>query len=125
RGCGEGDGTATSWRSPGEWGPPATYGSGWWRMFPRTPDALKVQRRSPGAAAAASGDNGCMEIILNGQPLPLPDRTTVAGLLEAQHLAQRRVAVEVNGQIVPRGQHAGHVLAAGDRVEIVHALGGG
>ena len=46
-------------------------------------------------------------------------------LLQAQGLGERRVAVEVNGEIVPRGQHAGHVLAAGDQVEIVHALGGG
>jgi sulfur carrier protein len=35
------------------------------------------------------------------------------------------VAVEVNGEIVPRGVHATHALAEGDRVEVVHALGGG
>ena len=46
-------------------------------------------------------------------------------LLEIEGFAQRRVAVEVNGEIVPRGSHASHVLQAGDRVEIVHALGGG
>jgi sulfur carrier protein len=94
-------------------------------MFPRTPDALKVRRRIAAAAAAASGHNTRMDIILNGQSLPLPDQTTLAALLEAQHLAQRRVAVEINGEIVPRSQHAERVLAAGDRVEIVHALGGG
>ncbi|HEY9540471.1 MAG TPA: sulfur carrier protein ThiS [Luteimonas sp.] len=66
-----------------------------------------------------------MDIILNGQSLPLPDQTTLAALLEAQHLAQRRVAVEINGEIIPRSLHAEHVLAAGDKVEIVHALGGG
>src|SRR3546814_8400991 len=43
---------------------PPTYGSGWWRMFPRTPDALKVQCRIADAAAAASGHNTRMEIIL-------------------------------------------------------------
>ncbi|MBP7367169.1 MAG: sulfur carrier protein ThiS, partial [Pseudoxanthomonas sp.] len=51
--------------------------------------------------------------------------TTLASLLEAEGLAGRRVAVEVNGMIVPRGQHASQRLADGDRVEIVHALGGG
>jgi len=35
------------------------------------------------------------------------------------------VAVEVNGEIVPRGRHAEHRLQPGDRIEIVHALGGG
>ena len=66
-----------------------------------------------------------MEITINGEPRILPDDTTLAGLLEAEGLATRRVAVEVNGSIVPRGAHAGHALAAGDQVEIVHALGGG
>ncbi|AOH36238.1 sulfur carrier protein ThiS [Luteimonas sp. JM171] len=66
-----------------------------------------------------------MEIMLNGNPLPLQDGTTVTALLESQQLGERRVAVEINGEIVPRGRHAEHVLAAGDTVEIVHALGGG
>src|SRR3546814_15719270 len=94
-------------------------------MFPRTPDALKVRCRIADAATAASGHNTHMDIILNGQSLPLPDQTTLAALLEAQHLAQRRVAVELNGEIIPRSLHAEHVLAAGDKAEIVHALGGG
>jgi len=67
-----------------------------------------------------------MDILLNGDSvaLPAPD-ATVAALLAAQGLAERRVAVEVNGEIVPRGRHAEHRLQAGDKVEIVHALGGG
>lgn len=64
-------------------------------------------------------------VQLNGEPRPVPPGTTIASLLEAEGLARRRVAVEVNGEIVPRGQHAVHLLADGDRVEIVHALGGG
>ena len=40
-------------------------------------------------------------------------------------LAGKRVAVEVNLEIVPRSQHATRVLREGDRVEIVHAIGGG
>ena len=66
-----------------------------------------------------------MDIRLNGEPLALTAPCTLAGLLIAQGLAQRRVAVEVNGEIIPRGRHAEHMLADGDRVEIVHALGGG
>lgn len=74
---------------------------------------------------AALGDNGGMDIQLNGQPQALPDQSTIASLLALQGLTERRVAIEVNGEIIPRGQHAQHVLRAGDRVEIVHALGGG
>ena len=67
-----------------------------------------------------------MDIVLNGQPrsLRLAD-PTISALLQAEGLAERRVAVEVNGRIVPRGRHDTHPLQAGDRVEIVHALGGG
>lgn len=66
-----------------------------------------------------------MEIILNGEPRPLAAPLTLSELLQAEGLGERRVAVEVNGEIVPRGRHAAHRLSAGDRVEIVHALGGG
>lgn len=66
-----------------------------------------------------------MDIQLNGDALAIETGSTIAVLLEHQGLAGRRVAVEVNGEIVPRGRHDAHVLAAGDRVEIVHALGGG
>ena len=66
-----------------------------------------------------------MDIVLNGEPRSLAAATTIASLLEAEGLAGRRVAVEVNGEIVPRGSHATHVLAEGDRGEVVHALGGG
>lgn len=66
-----------------------------------------------------------MEILINGQANDVAAAATVLELLQAQGLADRRVAVEVNGEIVPRSRHAEHALASGDRVEIVHALGGG
>lgn len=66
-----------------------------------------------------------MDILLNGEPRHLAAPTTLADLLRVEGLAERRVAVEVNGGIVPRAMHAGLQLAPGDRVEIVHALGGG
>lgn len=70
-------------------------------------------------------DNAAMDILLNGEPRTLAPAATVLDLLHLEGLAERRVAVEVNGQIVPRGRHPDHALAPGDRVEIVHALGGG
>ena len=66
-----------------------------------------------------------MNIRLNGESRPLQTGTTLADLLAQEGLAGRRVAVEVNGQIVPRGRHPEHPLRDGDQVEIVHALGGG
>ena len=72
-----------------------------------------------------SRDNAGMHIQLNGDARRLAPGTTLSALPETEGLATRRVAVEVNGQIVPRGSHDRHLLADGDRVEIVHALGGG
>lgn len=66
-----------------------------------------------------------MELHLNGDARTFDAPCTVQDLLIREHLAERRVAVEVNGAIVPRSAHATHALVAGDRVEIVHALGGG
>ena len=66
-----------------------------------------------------------MDIQLNGEPRQTEADITIARLLADEGLAERRVAVEVNGEIIPRGQHASRRLQPGDRVEIVHALGGG
>lgn len=66
-----------------------------------------------------------MQIHLNGEPRQVEAGTTLASLLQDQALAGRRVALELNGEIVPRGRHADQVLQEGDRLEIVHALGGG
>lgn len=66
-----------------------------------------------------------MQIQLNGEMRQTKADATIATLLATEGFADRRVAVEVNGTIVPRGQHNAHALHEGDRVEIVHALGGG
>lgn len=66
-----------------------------------------------------------MDIQLNGSPIATSIGCTIAQLLADSDLGTRRVAVEVNGTIVPRGAHATTQLREGDRVEIVHALGGG
>ena len=66
-----------------------------------------------------------MQILLNGASTQFPSGCTIARLLDDSGLGERRVAVEVNGAIVPRSLHATHALHEGDHVEIVHALGGG
>ena len=66
-----------------------------------------------------------MDILLNGEPKTVAEHCRVVELLGAEGLGGRRVAVEVNGSIVPRSAHGEFQLQAGDQVEIVHALGGG
>jgi len=66
-----------------------------------------------------------MNIILNGEPRELPASLTVTGLLETLGYAGKRVAVERNGEIVPKSRHADTALADGDMLEIVVAVGGG
>ena len=66
-----------------------------------------------------------MNILLNGDSRTLPAATTLLELLHHEGLAERRVAVEINGRNIPRSQHAQTRLNDGDQVEIVHALGGG
>ena len=66
-----------------------------------------------------------MEIVLNGQPKLLDGPLNVADLLESLGFAGKRIAVERNGEIVPRSAHAQTMLVPGDRLEIVVAVGGG
>lgn len=66
-----------------------------------------------------------MDIFLNGRPHTVDTGTALAQLLETTGHAQRRIAVEVNREIVPRSAWSARVLGEGDRVEIVHAIGGG
>jgi sulfur carrier protein len=66
-----------------------------------------------------------MDVIINGEAQKLPEPITVAALLAARGLAGKRVAVERNGEIVPKSRHAETALASGDQIEIVVAVGGG
>lgn len=64
-------------------------------------------------------------ITVNGQPRPLPPAGTLMAVLEAAGLAGRPVAVELDGEVVPRGRFAECRLAGGERIEIVTFVGGG
>ncbi|MHB1951302.1 MAG: sulfur carrier protein ThiS [Acidiferrobacteraceae bacterium] len=66
-----------------------------------------------------------MRITVNGHAHDIESRSTVATLLAHLRLGEKRVAVEVNREIVPRGAHDTHELRESDRVEIVRAVGGG
>lgn len=64
-------------------------------------------------------------ITVNGEILILEDNPNIAGLLQVVGLADKRVAVELNREIVPRSRQGETWLKDGDRVEIVQAIGGG
>jgi sulfur carrier protein len=66
-----------------------------------------------------------IELTINGERERLDAALSVAQLLERRGLAGKRVAVERNGEIVPRGRHAETQVAPGDHIEIVVAVGGG
>lgn len=66
-----------------------------------------------------------LPIVVNGQPKEIAAATTLEALLRQLEIPSRGVAVEINGQIVPRARHAEHRLTNGDRLEIVSFVGGG
>lgn len=66
-----------------------------------------------------------MQVIINGESKRLDSPLNVAQLLEQMALQGKRIAIERNGEIVPRSQFGELALADGDRLEIVVAVGGG
>jgi sulfur carrier protein len=69
--------------------------------------------------------NAPIRITVNGAARELPAPLTFAQLLDGLALGGRRVAVERNGEIVPRSAHGAACVADGDRIEVVVAVGGG
>jgi len=66
-----------------------------------------------------------IQVIVNGATHRLEHPLDVSALLARLQLEGRKIAVERNGEIVPKGAHATTMLADGDRLEIVVAVGGG
>jgi thiamine biosynthesis protein ThiS len=66
-----------------------------------------------------------MEIMVNGESRQIADGSTAAVLVADMQLAGKRIAMEINREILPRSQYDSYVLQPGDRVEVVHAIGGG
>jgi sulfur carrier protein len=73
---------------------------------------------TPSASPAA-------EVLVNGEPAPVPLDCTVAELLTRLDLGAKRVAVALNRDVVPRSRYSEVRLSPGDRVEILEAVGGG
>ncbi len=66
-----------------------------------------------------------IELLVNGEARSFSAPLTLGQLVETLDLAGKRIAIERNGEIVPRSQHGETQLASGDRLEIVVAVGGG
>jgi sulfur carrier protein len=75
--------------------------------------------------AARSRSGPGLAIRVNGRARRVASGSSVADLLERLALERRRVAVAINREVVPRSAHANRILAEGDRVEILEAVGGG
>ncbi len=66
-----------------------------------------------------------IEIQLNGEARQVRSGSTVVELLESLGLAGKRLAIEYNQEILPKSLHGETLIQAADRIEIVHAIGGG
>jgi len=66
-----------------------------------------------------------IHITVNNECLELPAQASVTTVLEQLDLVERRIAVELNGEIVPRSRYDATLLADDDQLLIVHAIGGG
>ena len=66
-----------------------------------------------------------MRLVVNGEERHVEEDTTVAALLVTLGLGDTLVAVERNEQVVPRARHGETTLHDGDRLEVVHFVGGG
>ncbi len=67
-----------------------------------------------------------IEVIINGKNTSLPNNiTTVEQVLHHLQINHKNVAVDINGQLVPRSTFASHQIAANNKIEIIHFVGGG
>ena len=66
-----------------------------------------------------------MQIVMNGDPLEIVAGSSVESLLKQLDISRERVAVELNADIVPKADYEKQLLSDGDKIEIVHFVGGG
>lgn len=66
-----------------------------------------------------------MKIVINGEAKTVSEQITAQQLIHELGLAEQKLALEINEEIVPRSSFSEHLIQAGDIVEIIHAIGGG
>ena len=70
-------------------------------------------------------NSNVISVIINGEARQFDVSISVSTLIEQMQLSSKRIALERNGEIVPRSQFSQHMLNEGDKLEIVVAVGGG
>jgi len=95
-------------------------------------DELRAPSTAPAKQAASdleagehAGSSAALQFTLNGQAHSAPGPLRLDALLERVGLAERRVAVAINASVIPRSRYAEARIQDGDRIEIIHAVGGG
>ncbi len=66
-----------------------------------------------------------MKIIVNGQPLSVRNKLSAQELLEVLEIADKKLALEINQEIIPRSDLKSYEINEADKIEIIHAIGGG
>lgn len=66
-----------------------------------------------------------MTVLLNGEERRCQEGSTLIDLVDELGLGKRRIAIEVNREIIPRDEYATYHIQPGDQIEIVHFVGGG
>jgi len=66
-----------------------------------------------------------IDITVNGDAMSLAEDSTITDLIQKMELMGKRIAIELNMDVIPRSEHAQTMLSAGDAVEVVRAIGGG
>jgi thiamine biosynthesis protein ThiS len=77
------------------------------------------------AEIIAGNETSAVEIVVNGKPVAISAGETVHDFLAGKRMTDAMAIVERNGEIVPRAEYGDTPLQAGDRLEVVHAVGGG
>jgi thiamine-phosphate pyrophosphorylase len=83
------------------------------------------EEASMSSETGVSSDTSAVEIVVNGKPVSVVPGATVHDFLVGKRMTDAMAIVERNGNIVPRGEYGDTRLEAGDRLEVVHAVGGG
>ena len=66
-----------------------------------------------------------MEVLVNGERRTMREGTTISDLLADLRIGGRRIAVEINRDVLPAGEYVHRAIREGDQIEIVHFVGGG
>jgi thiamine-phosphate pyrophosphorylase len=88
-------------------------------------NALQEQEKTMSMSDGAAATFATIEVVVNGKSTPVPTGATVHDFLASKRMTDAMAIVERNGEIVSRGDYAITALAPGDRLEVVHAVGGG